>query len=306
MSLYVSVVHPRQVLRWAPLEVAKRLAGELEIINRLLQAENLEPLDINPRSNDPRPCVHPINLGTNNLHELRRLYACAAAGLGYQIPYTPEEAEIMDVEIDEIACNISNSLICHSDNSGYYLPRDFDQILFAPEGAVEGDGILGSSFDLLSRLKYLAPHLWIRLEQGVLANAELQRVQASLDPASDPLGLVQEVWLALFECARVSVETGALVVFNPNFGLEERTYNDLTPNDGSFELRRTGRHALEYLEGDRRLVLELDPGDITTGVFFSLVKTWANQIPLTEPDKARIRQNLSEAFDTRDKHYVIE
>jgi hypothetical protein len=305
MSLFVSVVYPRDVLRWSPEASAFR--REFETINRLLVKEHLEPLDPNTISNRASaPRFHAI-FPASAFYELCEFYACIASNLGFTLPYTPEQAQTLASEVEDIATSLTNHLICHSDHDGYYLPREFDELIFDSSRQVTGE-FLGSSPRLLKQLSELAPHLQIQLENGQLTDAELERIKTPPHVTENMFATLQMVWLALFECARVSVETGAWVVFNANFGLGSQLQADSqiqTPNDNSFTFRRTGRWTLEYNEGGRSLVLEVDPGD-TNGVFLIGVKTWTDRTPLSDADKLRIYQNLREVFEVTGSNYVIE
>jgi hypothetical protein len=299
MSLFVSVVYPRDVLRWSP--DAKAYRQEFETINRLLVKERLDPLDLNVvpnRSSTPR---FSASFPTSAFYELYQFYACIAAELGFTLPYTPEQEQTLASEVEDSATSLTNHLICHSDRDGYYLPRDFDELIFDSSKQVAGE-FLGSSPRLLKQLVYLAPHLQIQLENAQLTDGEVERVKTLLRVPENVFATLQMVWLALFECARVSIETDAWVVFNANFGLNSQLQ---TPNDKSFSFKRTGRWTLEYQEDKQSLVLEVDPGN-TNGVFLTGVKTWADQTPLSDADKLRIYQNLKEAFSVTDSNYVIE
>jgi hypothetical protein len=299
VSLFVSVFQPRDILRWS--SEADIFRQEFDAINRLLVKEHLQPLDLNAIPNHSVLPRFKASFPTSAFYALCEFYACIAAGLGFTLPYTPEQEEALASEVEEIATSLTNHLICHSDRDGYYLPRDFDELIFDASRQVTGE-FLGSSPRLLKQLVNLAPHLQIKLEDEQLTEVELERIKMLCYDSENPFATLQMVWLALFECARVSVGTGAWVVFNPNFGLDSQRQ---TPNDNSFTFKRISRWTLEYSEGGQSLLLEVDPGD-PNGVFLTGVKTWADRTLLSDTDKCRIYQNLQEAFKMTGSHNVVE
>ena len=103
---------------------------------------------------------------------------------------------------------MDNPLINHADNEGYYLPVDFDEVLFDD---VENQS-LGSSHHLMAILQDIAPHLGISLVDGKLTDEEIARLNQRID---DERAFYREliVWLALFEASRLSIQYYTAIVF---------------------------------------------------------------------------------------------
>jgi hypothetical protein len=150
------------------------------------------------------------------LNHLRRIFVLVRLGE----PLTPAlETDAEHIERDERkifdeAAMLDSHLLCHADNSGYYIPVDFDDPLFLPpEADVDGGGIVGSSQRLLAELIGLAPRLGIDLDdEGTLSAAgESELAGLELDA---PFGAEVFVWLQLYRACRASVGTGQAIVFH--------------------------------------------------------------------------------------------
>lgn len=152
------------------------------------------------------------------LHYLRRAYARA-----YEYPDQPltpvadGEQASDDPVIEEVGCTFDCHLIVHSDCEGYYVPIEFDDVLFADEElGIPGGGMVGSSTVLMRELVYVAPYLGITLVDGVLAEDEIDRIYAKLDQPGEqahPFDRELETWIIMFEAARVSLANGTLIEF---------------------------------------------------------------------------------------------
>ncbi|WP_067137045.1 hypothetical protein [Microtetraspora malaysiensis] len=156
------------------------------------------------------------------LHYLRRVFAL----VDNDQPVTPARgADDIDRDqrwVESSSVLFDSHLLCHSDCAGYYVPVDFEDVVFLPESSgVDGGGMVGSSVRLLRELCRCVPALGIRLDPsasaagadtgGVLPDAEAARVFA-LPP--EDFATETMVWLTLFEACRVSVLSGHAVVFH--------------------------------------------------------------------------------------------
>jgi hypothetical protein len=212
VSLTVSVGYLAALLQWDDPEPARAFRRELETINEMLEQLELpairEPTGWEERWN-PRAVQN--SLPTSGLQDLRRFHAARFTGLEGSPPFRGEDLAIVEDRVEFLSDTLENHLICHSDTDGYYVPVDFEMPLFAPEHMVSGGGIIGSSVRLKQELVWLAPYLDIQLHGDELTNAELERVRHT--SRDDPFRMEKIVWLALFEHARVSLDTGCVMVF---------------------------------------------------------------------------------------------
>jgi hypothetical protein len=148
------------------------------------------------------------------LHYLRRAYALDYLG----IPVTPaasyDEVQRADHQIEDATLGLSSHLLCHADQSGYYVPAEFDDPLFLDE-SIDGAGMVGSSPGLLDELQRVAPLIGVELADGdELPDAEAARLFGSDVDEANPFGIEQTVWLTLHEACRASIAHGNAVVFH--------------------------------------------------------------------------------------------
>ena len=142
------------------------------------------------------------------LTRLRRIYVLSKSGE----PITPA-AEIGtprykdDLErIDDETTMFASHLLCHADDSGYYLPLDFaDPLFLSRELELEGGGMVGSCHRLREELVAIAPALDIRLD-------EVDR-QTGHIPLNDPFEPEKHAWLALYRSCEASIAGGHAIVF---------------------------------------------------------------------------------------------
>lgn len=108
-------------------------------------------------------------------------------------------------------------LLCHSDCEGYYLPVEFDDILFPDDELGIPGGMVGSSVALLRELVYVASYLGIALDdEGELSDSEIDRIYAELGDDDDdehPFYRERETWILFYEAARISVAEGTMITF---------------------------------------------------------------------------------------------
>jgi hypothetical protein len=108
---------------------------------------------------------------------------------------------------------LSSHLLHHSDCEGFYLPIEFDEVLFDTKnlGRIPG-GVLGSSFRLIEELVSIAPQVGIIIENGNLSDREVEKICQEREAESE-FSNVKAVWLSLFEAARLSIESKSAILF---------------------------------------------------------------------------------------------
>lgn len=107
-------------------------------------------------------------------------------------------------------------LIQHSDCEGFYVPQDFPHVLAAPDELELTGGIVGSSQQLLRETEVLAHALELPLgldpeAEEVWAAADSQGVGAT---TWQRYGIESFVCLRLYRAAKLSIASGALIVFS--------------------------------------------------------------------------------------------
>ena len=176
---------------------------------RLTRALAVEGIDWREPDAVTLPAAHEYSAGFpyGYLTRLRRIYVLARNGE----PITPA-AEIgtpryeRDLEqIDDETAMLDSHLLCHADDSGYYLPLDFADPLFLPRDLeLEGGGMVGSCHRLRGELVGIAPVLGIRPD-------EADRLAAY--PPNDPFEPEKYAWLALYQSCEASIAGGHAIVF---------------------------------------------------------------------------------------------
>ncbi|MRH88176.1 hypothetical protein GFY24_12100 [Nocardia sp. SYP-A9097] len=193
-------------------EYADELREHLRAINELLAAEGLPPHD---EATARGPVTARNQLGGvpySFVHYLRRAYAHAREQPGQALtPVAAGEDPTDDPVVDRLTYMFESHLLCHSDCEGYYVPIDFDEVLYPDEALGIPGGMVGSSAVLLRELVYVAPYLGITLTEGELSDAEIAAIHAGDD--EHPLYRERETWLVLFEEARVSMANKTLITF---------------------------------------------------------------------------------------------
>lgn len=227
MGLAVCVGMLAELLEDDP-ESAEGFEEELAEVNCVLAAAGLPPhteprgpLDLDSRASiDGFPYSF--------IHYLRRAYAHRVLSPDWMAtPLADDVDPTADPKIQALLDGCESHLLCHSDAEGFYVPVDFDEVLFDGDGGdeeeAEGDadieepaglpgGMLGSSQRLLEELVFVAPALGIRLDDGRLSDEEAERIDALIDEDD---GLYREYvsWLLLYESARLSIEHRTAIVF---------------------------------------------------------------------------------------------
>lgn len=195
-------------------EYLDSLNDQLRTLNELLASEGL-PLHREPAVRGAAVTRDRMSgVPYSFLHYLRRAYARACEYPDQPLtPVAEDESAADDPAIEAVGSTFTSHLICHSDCEGYYVPVDFREVLFSEDLA---GALVGSSTALLRELVYVAPYLGVRLVDGGLSAAEVERIYAGLDHADDgphPFFRELEIWIMLFEAARISVENGTIIEF---------------------------------------------------------------------------------------------
>ena len=227
MGLAVCVGMLAELLEDDP-ESAEGFEEELAEVNRVLAAAWLPP-HTEPRGPlelDSRASID--GFPYSFIHYLRRAYAHRVLSPDWMAtPLADDVDPTADPKIQALLDGCESHLLCHSDAEGFYVPVDFDEVLFDGDGGdeeeAEGDadieepaglpgGMLGSSQRLLEELVFVAPALGIRLDDGRLSDEEAERIDALIDEDD---GLYREYvsWLLLYESARLSIEHRTAIVF---------------------------------------------------------------------------------------------
>ncbi|UAY37933.1 hypothetical protein LAJ61_04550 [Moraxella osloensis] len=134
-----------------------------------------------------------------------------------QISHNPQ-TRLTPINDDELRANLQDvdyvdfmddPLINHADNEGYYLPVDFDEVLY--DKAQNQD--IGSSQQLMAVLQDIASYLGIQLVDGQLSDPEMTRLSQIIDSQQDFYREIA-VWVALFEASRLSIKYQTAIVFD--------------------------------------------------------------------------------------------
>ncbi len=195
-------------------DAARRMNRDLDEINAILDERDL------PRHHEPETFDEPPTIRASMssfpyswLHYLRRFAAHAMRDPKW-VPYPVEPGEdpADDPVLLQMYRQFSSHLLCHSDSQGYYLPIDFEDLLFDQQQKLPGD-IVGSSHRLCDELLAVSDHLEIAVDEcGGLTDEEVDLL-ARQRPSHVPFARERLVWLALFEAARASIEHDTAIVF---------------------------------------------------------------------------------------------
>ena len=195
-------------------ESAEHFDEDFAVVNRKLAEAGLPP-HVEPRVLPPLDSRAPIDgLPYSFIHYLRRAYAHRVTTPGWMATPLPEDVDPTEDEtLEDVASTFESHLLCHSDAEGFYVPVDFEEVIFAEEDETDlPGGMLGSSYRLLEELVLVAPALGIALTDGQLSDEEAARLG---DGMGDDEGLYREIesWLLLYESARLSIAHKTAIVF---------------------------------------------------------------------------------------------
>jgi hypothetical protein len=189
-------------------------ACDFRLINEVLESNGCaayqEPETLPPL--DPRGSGDDFPYGW--LHYLRRFYAHVVTFPGRTPPPVetgeePDEDPVLrELFEDTFDTSRAAHLLFHSDCDGFYVPVDFQAVIY--DDRLPG-GTLGSSYQLRDELQLVAAPLGIRLDQGQLGDDEAARL-AEFDEAGQ-FYRERAVWFSLFERARLSLENHTAICF---------------------------------------------------------------------------------------------
>ena len=176
-----------------------------------------------PAHNEPEKVPDVLSYGMwgySGIHYLRRIAAhIAETGI---LPGPGDDDSADDPILEKYYADQGSNptrfrhLILHSDAEGYYLPIRFDEVLFPPEESdIDGDGMIGSSYQLLAECEELAKLLSIPTDIDPESDEvwDAADAQAENDITWKKYGVESFVCLRLLHAAKYSIETGAAVVF---------------------------------------------------------------------------------------------
>lgn len=214
MGLAISIGVLVDLLEHDP-EGAGWLQEELAVVNKVLAAAGLPP-HAEPRELPPLHSRAAIGgFPYSFIHYLRRAYAHRANSPGWMA--TPVEDDVdpsEDPVVEDVLYSSESHLVCHSDAEGFYVPVDFDEVLYSePDDDKQlAGGMLGSSYRLRDELVLVAPALGITLTDGELSDEEVARIGRLID-ADEGLHREYVSWLRLYESARLSIAHKTAIVF---------------------------------------------------------------------------------------------
>jgi hypothetical protein len=200
-------------------EAAQQFEAEFATLSRYLTSVQLKA-HVDPAGVEPWACDM---YGYSGLHHLRRL----AAYLHYD-QRLPEPGDIesskdptlnryfSDFELSA-ARNVFrpfDHLIIHSDAEGYYIPQEFDGVLFPGEEYPIAGGMVGSSQRLRDECRKIATalNLPLGLDPEDEAVSEAAEAQGSGE-GWKRYGVESYCCLRLHRAANHSLKTGAAIVF---------------------------------------------------------------------------------------------
>ena len=204
--------------------------AQFDDVNKLLAAEGL------PRHDEPEDCEiwSGEMIGYSGLHYLRRIAAHIDAGRRLPGPGDGKssEDELLEAYFGDVTkatpgflgsllgkktfARQFDHLIVHSDAEGFYLPLEFENVLFSPAGLEIPGGMVGSAPQLLSECERLAKLLEIPADITLLSE-ELWEAsdhsQGEGDTVWEQYGVESFSCVALMEGCRQALKTGAALVF---------------------------------------------------------------------------------------------
>lgn len=146
----------------------------------------------------------------SDIHYLRRAVAYARQAPEKFCPLPEGANPARDLVIDnELSIYMDSHFICHSDCEGFYVPIDFEEILY-------DDGLpgvmLGSSQQALAEIVRAAPLLGITLADGELSDKEASKIAKDTNDLGQ-YWIERQVWLTMYEVFRYSIAQGTVVMF---------------------------------------------------------------------------------------------
>lgn len=205
MGLAISSGELAYTLKEDP-EGAEWIEKDLVIINSKLKKngikEHTEPKDL---PEVKMSCIE--GFPYSFLHYLRRIYALDY--LGKEVTPTNGDLTKQDDDIiDEASEMMDSHLLCHSDAEGYYVPIEFDDVIFSEE--IPG-GMLGSSYKLFSEIIKIANRIGIEVKDGEISSDTYNELSEANE--EHPYYIERVVWFALYENCKNSIQNNTLISF---------------------------------------------------------------------------------------------
>ncbi len=158
--------------------------------------------------------------GYSGLHYLRRVAAWDALGRGlpqpgdYQSSDDPVVHEYNDCALEDRPLRYRH-LMLHSDCEGYYVPQDFDEVIFPDDELGVAGCMIGSTHQLLAECVSLADILGLPLDIDPEADEVLPFVenQGQAGVGWQRYGVESFSCLQLINACKASIKSGALIVF---------------------------------------------------------------------------------------------
>ena len=194
----------------------EHLTQQFVLINEALKAEDL------PSHNEPVELDRIWSCGMygySGLHYLRRIAAHIwnngkLPGPGDR--NVPDDPLILDA-ICMVNATPFQHLLCHSDSQGYYLPIDFEDVIYPDRKLKIAGEMIGSSYRLLAKCERLAAVLELPLDLDHNDKSVWEAVEhqgAKSKEKWQSYGIESFTCLALVNACRVSIQVGAAIVFH--------------------------------------------------------------------------------------------
>ena len=184
---------------------------EFEQLNKLLELNGYKP-HIEPSKLDVDP-IHVGGFPYSFLHYLRRFFAYYMNDEDWVVkPFDTELDPANDPIVEEESSMFYSHLLVHSDCEGYYIPIDFEEVIFDTDEITVPGAMVGSSFGLLTDLKSIAEKLGVELNEKLEVQNK-EDLYKTIDDQGD-FWIEKMVWLTLFEAANYSIANKTAIVFN--------------------------------------------------------------------------------------------
>ncbi|HEY0255069.1 MAG TPA: hypothetical protein VGC41_26260, partial [Kofleriaceae bacterium] len=172
-------------------EGAGWIRNSIELVNTLLAEAGL-PAHVEPTDVRTKMRPHVGSFPYSFLHYLRRAYAHVHEGAELT-PLAPGEDPTEDETVEDASSMFDTHLLCHSDSEGYYVPIEFEDVIFDTEKRGLPGEMLGSTQRLMAELLGSAPAIGIEVVNGVLPDEQVEAINN--DRESAPFYRERLVWL---------------------------------------------------------------------------------------------------------------
>jgi hypothetical protein len=202
-------------------EYRSELVAQFKAINDRLALNNL-PLHMEPQT--PATNFTCQMWGYSGLHTLRRIAAHLQKADSVPPPLGKDDSEdpVMKAYYDNFESltlgpkPTFEHLIGHSDAEGFYVPVDFEHVLFDEDGSKLWGDMLGSTYRLREECKLIAT----RLEMPIGIDVESDELWEAAEAKSSPGPLWKQYGIETFCCLRllkaceISLQEKAVILFH--------------------------------------------------------------------------------------------